>query len=106
MFPWNGYGIYLRTVQNSRNAVLIILNDGLNKLNLILMLGSHNFYGVEDYTSTSCTENRPAFLLFNKADELQGFGFTVNGNAPKSKYFEHPPNAAISVSLELYKHNA
>ena len=62
--------------------------------------GRHNFFQVETYDETKCTRNEGFFLLFNKKEELVGFGFRIQGEIP-SKYVEHPPNLAIQVISAL-----
>jgi hypothetical protein len=99
-----GTGLWFQNGPTPTDLILVsknrteAINDGWTKNSCFPGMGSHNFFAVETYESKNCTESQPTFLLFNKQDELQGFGFTVTGNA-ESKYFEHPPNAAISIIL-------
>lgn len=61
-------------------------------------MGYHNFYNVSHLRETNCAESRPAFLLYNRAKNLHGFGFVIPGLAQSPK-FEHPPNFGIKRIL-------
>jgi len=62
-------------------------------------MGRHNFFQVDKFEETGCLETRPAFILYNKQDEMTGFGFTAQGVAASARWVEHPPNLAIELIL-------
>ncbi|CAL8090487.1 unnamed protein product [Orchesella dallaii] len=76
----------------------VAIEEGWTKNQCFIGMGSHNFYQVEQYTSNNCTEMFPVFGLYNRADELMGFGFITPGTVVTSR-FENPPNAAIQLIL-------
>jgi len=61
-------------------------------------MGYHNFYNLSHVRETGCRESRPAFLLYNRKQQLHGFGFVIPGTA-SSPRFEHPPNFGIKRIL-------
>lgn len=63
-----------------------------------VIVGSHNFYKVEEMDDHYCSEMRPAFGLYSKADELLGFGIIVPGTVVDER-FENPPLLAIEAIL-------
>jgi charged multivesicular body protein 7 len=62
-------------------------------------MGHHNFYSIDQYYRTNCTEMVPAFGLYNKnSKQLHGFGLITVGNLTQPR-FEHPPEPAIRLIL-------
>jgi len=61
-------------------------------------MGYHNFYRVPNYTPTNCTQMDPIFGLYNRNNDLHGFGFITVGNDTRPR-FEHPPPTAIKAIL-------
>ncbi|CAG7819492.1 unnamed protein product [Allacma fusca] len=71
---------------------------GWTKNSCFVGMGRHNFYEVDTYDETNCTKSEGYFLLYNKQEELSGFGFRIQGLV-ESRYIEQPPNIAISLIL-------
>ena len=64
-----------------------------------MLVGQHSFYKVEEFDETNCSEMRPVFLLYSKADdELHGYGLNVPGTV-LDKRFENPELAAIEAVM-------
>jgi len=74
-------------------------NDGWTKNNCFPAMGFHNFYSIDQYERTNCTEMVPIFGLYNKdSKKLHGFGFITAGNIINPR-FEQPPPPAIRLIL-------
>jgi hypothetical protein len=74
--------------------------SGWNKNNCFPGMGWHTWYKSEELQSENCQVDRPVFLLFNKKQELIGFGFNLVGtaNSPSNRY-EHPPLLAVKTIM-------
>jgi charged multivesicular body protein 7 len=76
------------------------LASGWNNNNCFPGMGWHTWYKSEELESSNCTLDRPLFLLFNKKQELLGFGFNVIGTAMSaSNRYEHPPLLAVKTIM-------
>jgi len=98
-----GTGLWIHDGPSPANAVEVpktraeAINTGWTQNNCFISMGSHNFYQVETYDPTNCTAMRPLFGLYNKEDDMLGFGFIIPGTVQNSR-FENPPLAAVRVS--------
>lgn len=69
----------------------------------LFIKGFHNFYSIQQYEDTNCTEMVPVFGLYNKdSKKLHGFGFITVGNIINPR-FEQPPPPAIRVYFQRIK---
>jgi len=59
-------------------------------------MGYHNFYNVESFAATNCSEIFPIFGLYDNNGDQIGFGFVAVGTS-ESKHFEHPPATAVKL---------
>jgi hypothetical protein len=76
----------------------VAISQGWTKNNCIQTMGYHNFFEVEKYQPKECSEMQPTFILYNKAEEMIGFGVTFIGNGTSPR-FEHPTSGVIQVIL-------
>jgi len=96
---------YLRIGPKKRSEVA----TGWTRNNCFPGMGWHNFYGVEKYEETDCTEVDPTCLLYNEKDELIGFCLRYEGkvtsprfergsNPVVKKIFGNPPQCLLDVT--------
>lgn len=99
-----GLGMWIQQGPTPASSLAVARNrteaykQGWSMNSCFVGMGRHNFYQVETYDETNCTKSEGYFLLFNRDEQLSGFGFRIQGEIP-SKYVEHPPNLAISLIL-------
>jgi len=99
-----GTGLWVQNGTNPLSFVYVPRNrsegyeQGWTRNQCFPGMGSHNFNRVEEYTGHNCTEMFPVFGLYNRVDELMGFGF-ISPGAIINHRFENPPNAAIQLIL-------
>lgn len=74
------------------------INSGWTQNNCFGGMGAHNFYRVDKYDPSNCTDMRPLFGLYNKENDMLGFGFIIPGTIQTSR-FENPPLAAVRLIL-------
>jgi charged multivesicular body protein 7 len=74
------------------------ITKGWTRNSCFVGMGRHNFYQVDTYDATNCTQSEGYFLLYNRQEQLSGFGFRIQGLV-ESRYVEQPPNLAISLIL-------
>jgi hypothetical protein len=86
---------YLKLGPKNRTQAIA---QGWTKNQCIPGMGWHNFFEVEKYDESDCSEVQPTCLLFNEHDELHGFCLTYAGLATSPR-FEHPNSAGIEASL-------
>jgi len=61
-------------------------------------MGWHNFFEVEKYTPTDCSEIQPTCILYNEFNEMHGFCLSFGGMSTSPRY-EHPNSAGIEAVL-------
>jgi len=96
VFFQNGGSINELKVAPKNRSVAI--SQGWTKNQCIPGMGWHNFFEVEKYEQTDCTEVQPTCILYNEFDEMHGFCLTFAGLASSPRY-EHPNSAGIEASL-------
>jgi len=72
------------------------LEDGWSDNNCFPGMGLHSWYKMEDWAESNCDVQVPIFGLYNKANELLGFGFSVSGTVV-NPHFENPPTLAVQL---------
>jgi len=75
------------------------ISKGWTKNSCFYAMGHHNFYKVDEWDKTQCSDFFPAFLLFDNSDNLIGFGFIAPGSTGSEK-FEHPSSTSIKYILD------
>lgn len=63
-------------------------------------MGLHNFWQVNRWSETNCTQLQPTQVTFNLDEEMTGFIFQVSGPT-NSSTFEHPPNEALYAIIGI-----
>lgn len=99
-----GKGLWFQVGKNPRELLEVpvkrdeAIQKGWTKNSCFYAMGHHNFFKVEEWDTTHCTDFFPAFLLFNNSDELIGFGLIVPGFTSSQK-FEHPSPTSLKYIL-------
>jgi hypothetical protein len=97
-----GTGIYFQNGASPNAQINAPMNrtgaseDGWTDCECFPGMGLHNFFEVEKWQETNCTQIQPTQATFNLDNELTGFVFQALGPSSNPQY-ETPPNLALMV---------